>query len=120
MHELSIVDALIEQVQKEVQRAGAQGRVTRLELTIGRLSGACAGSIRFALEMLSPGTLLEGAEVRIREPKAVCSCRACGTGTEIDDLPVACPRCGSADVTIEGGRDLKLETIEIEDSGAFP
>ena len=39
MHELSIVEALIEQVQREVRRAGQKGRVTRLELAIGTLSG---------------------------------------------------------------------------------
>jgi hydrogenase nickel incorporation protein HypA/HybF len=114
VHELSIVDAIIEQVQKEVEQAGAQGRVARLDLTIGRLSGVCVDSIRFAFEMLAPGTILEGTEVRIREPRAVCACRACGTGTEIDDLAAACPQCGSLDVAIEGGRELLLETIEIE------
>ena len=43
-------------------------------------------------------------------------CRACNAGLEIDDLVVECPQCGSHDIVIEGGRELVLQSIEIEDS----
>ena len=115
MHELSIVEALIEQVEKEVQRAGQAGRVTGLDLVIGRLSGVNADSLRFALEMLGPGTVVEAAEVRITEPYANCRCRACGEATEVDELVICCPACGSADVYLEGGADLWLQSIELEE-----
>ncbi len=116
MHELSIVDALIEQVHSEVDRSGQSGRVTRLELTIGRLSGVTADSIRFAFELLAPGTLLERAELVITEPRAVSHCQQCGARTQIDELLAACPACGSAEVSIRGGQELILQTIELEDS----
>ena len=115
MHELSIVEALIEQVQRELGRAGQGGPVTRLELSIGRLSGVHADSIRFAFELLAGGTVVEGAEVLIGEPKAVCSCRACNARVEIDDLVVQCPQCTSDDITIEGGRELVLQSIDLEE-----
>ncbi len=115
MHEVAIVDALIEQVEEEVHRAGAAGRVTRLELSIGRLSGVSVDSVRFALELLAPGTVVESARVDIRQPKAICCCQACGARTEIEAVDCRCPRCGSCEITIEGGRDMILETIELED-----
>ena len=115
MHELSIVEALIEQVEKEVRRAGQGGRVTGLDLAIGRLSGVNTDSLRFALELLAPGTVVEGAEVRITEPHATCRCRTCGQATEVDELIVCCPACGSGDVYLEGGADLRLQSIEMED-----
>ena len=115
MHELSIVEAVIEQVRKEVDRSGATGAVIRIELSIGRLSGVNPDSIRFAFEMLSPETALAGAELVIAEPKAICSCRACGAQTEIDDLTAACPKCSSAEVSITGGRELLLESIELKE-----
>jgi hydrogenase nickel incorporation protein HypA/HybF len=114
MHELSIAEALIEQVQRELVRGGYKGPVTRLELAIGRLSGVHSDSLRFAFELLVPGTPLEAAEMRIVEPRATCRCHACGAATEVDDLTLDCPACGSPDVSIEGGRDLLLQTIEIE------
>jgi hydrogenase nickel incorporation protein HypA/HybF len=115
MHELSIVEALIEQVQRELRRAGQQGPVRRLELSVGRLSGVHCGSLRFAFELISPGTPVAGAELNITEPRAVCCCRACGAREEIDELLTECPRCRSPEITIEEGRDLLLQSIEIDD-----
>jgi hydrogenase nickel incorporation protein HypA/HybF len=115
VHEVSIVQALIEQVDQEVAQAGHPGRVVSLDLVIGRLSGVHPDSIRFAFQLLTPHTLLEGATLRIEEPQASCCCRACGAQTPIDDLILQCPRCGSVEVSIEGGRDLVLQSIELED-----
>ncbi len=115
MHELAIVEALIEQVRREVRRAGQRGRVTRLELAIGRLSGVHCDSLRFAFELLAPGTVVEGAKVDIDQPRAVCCCGACGGREEIDQLVVECPRCRSPEITIEEGRQLFLQSIELED-----
>jgi hydrogenase nickel incorporation protein HypA/HybF len=116
MHELSIVEALIEQVKRELHRAGQPGPVARVELSIGRLSGVHSDSVRFAFGLLAPGTTVENAEIVIQEPRAVCCCRACGAREEIDDLVCRCPRCASDDVAIEGGRDLVLQSIDVEDS----
>ena len=115
MHELSVVEALIEQVGRELRRAGQKGPVKRLELAVGRLSGVHCDSLRFAFDLLSPGTLVEGAELDIAEPSAVCCCRKCGARREIEELVVVCPQCGSGDVSIEEGRDLLLQSIEIDE-----
>ncbi len=116
MHEIAIADALIEQVQGEVRRAGASGQVTRVALVVGRLSGVNPDSLRFALDLLVKETILESARIEIAEPGAHCQCAACGYRTEIEDLEARCPNCGSSDVTIDGGRDLLLESIELEES----
>jgi hydrogenase nickel incorporation protein HypA/HybF len=115
MHELAIVEALIEQVGEELDRAGQSGAVKRLELAVGRLSGVHCDSLRFAFELLSPGTPAEGAELSIREPAAVSRCRHCGASTEITEMVIDCPQCGNAEIVIEQGRELLLESIEIED-----
>jgi hydrogenase nickel incorporation protein HypA/HybF len=115
MHELSIVEALIDQVRQELDRAGQKGRVHRVELSIGRLSGVNPDSVRFAFGLLAAGTIVEDAEVAIEEPKAVCRCLACKARTEIDDLVLQCPNCAAADIAIEGGREMMLQSIEIED-----
>jgi hydrogenase nickel incorporation protein HypA/HybF len=115
MHELAIVEALLEQVGRELHRAGQSGRVKRLELAVGRLSGVHCHSLRFAFELLSPGTPAEGAALEISEPQAVCNCAGCGQRQQIDDLVVQCPACGSTDIVIEEGRELMLQSIELED-----
>jgi hydrogenase nickel incorporation protein HypA/HybF len=115
MHELAIVEALIEQVGTELDRAGQNRAVKRLELAVGRLSGVHCDSLRFAFELLSPGTPVAGAELSIREPPAISRCHHCGASTEIAELVIDCPHCGSPEIVIEKGRELLLESIEIED-----
>ncbi len=115
MHEISIVEALIDQVRETLEQAGEKGPVLKLELSVGRLAGVNCDSVRFAFELLSPGTVAEGAEVVIHQPRATCVCRACGERTEIDELTMQCPRCGSGDISIEGGGELMLQGIDVED-----
>ncbi len=115
MHELTIVDALIEQVKETLERTGERGRVLRMELSIGRLSGVSCQSLKFAFGLLAAGSVIEGAEIVIHEPKAVCNCRTCHARVEIDGLVVECPQCRSGEISIEGGRDLILQSIEVEE-----
>lgn len=114
MHELSIVQALLEQVQDELRRAGTIGRVVRIELVIGRLSGVSVDAIRFGFQVLAPDTPLEGAELAIAQPQAASVCGACGQTTLLDELTLECPACGSRQTTITGGRELLLQSIEVE------
>ena len=113
VHELSIVQALIEQVEAEVEKSGETGPVTALDLVIGRLSGVHVDSIRFGYEFLAPGTVLDGAELRISEPSATISCRACDHRESITDILMRCSQCGSGEIVIEGGRELLLQSIEL-------
>jgi hydrogenase nickel incorporation protein HypA/HybF len=115
VHEVSIVESLISQVEQEVTASGHAGRVTRLDLVIGRHSGVYSEAIRFAFQLLSPGTLVEAAELRIAEPKARCRCDVCGACVEVEELVAQCPECGDSEVAIEGGQELLLESIELEE-----
>ena len=114
MHEMSIVEALIEQVDHELHRAGQEGHVVEIHLAVGRLSGVHSGSLRFAFELLSPGSVVEGAQLNITEPRAACRCRDCNHTEPIDEMVAQCPKCGSGNVLIEGGRELTLDSIELE------
>ncbi len=115
MHELAIAEALIEQIGTELDRAGQSGAVKRVELAIGRLSGVHCDCLRFAFNLLSPGTRAQGAELSIRQPPAVSRCRQCEAAVEIAEMVIDCPQCGSPEIVIEEGRELLLESIEIED-----
>ncbi len=114
MHEMSIVQALIEQVGIEIRKSGETGVVRGVDVVIGRLSGVHVDSIEFAFEVLSPNTIADGAELRISRPSALIDCRECSNRQSMDGVLMQCPNCGSGDVTIEGGRELLLQSIELE------
>lgn len=118
MHEVALVEALLESVRDQVAQSGVRGRVRRVEVVIGRLSGVVPEAFRFAFEVLSPDVLGPDCELTIQEVPAVCRCRHCGTETPLEELMPFCPRCGHPDVTIEGGRDLLLQSIELDEDAA--
>ncbi len=55
--------------------------------------------------------------MHITQAPAVCRCEGCGQQTEIQEWSLRCPGCGSQEVVIEGGRELLLESIEIDERG---
>lgn len=116
VHEVAIAEALLEEVEREAAAAGACGRVERLRVTVGRLSGVYPEALRFAFEALSAGTRAAGAELEIREVPAFLRCQRCGERTVAEDLFSHCARCGSAEVAVEGGQELLLDSIEVEEA----
>jgi hydrogenase nickel incorporation protein HypA/HybF len=120
MHELAITQALLSIVLEAAEAAGAR-RVTAVGLTVGALTSYVDDSIRFYFELLSKGTLAEGALLRIRREPGEGRCQTCG-GTFLVEPPLlpACPLCGSFDIQIEGGNRCLVECIEVEDGDLHP
>jgi hydrogenase nickel incorporation protein HypA/HybF len=118
MHEVALVEALLESVQEQLRDSGIEGRVRRLEVVIGRLSGVVPEAFQFAFEVLSPDSLGPDCELLIRTQPAFCRCQDCGAVEEIVELVYACPRCGSHSIRLEGGRELLLQSIEVDEERA--
>jgi hydrogenase nickel incorporation protein HypA/HybF len=116
MHELAITQSVVEAV---VERVGER-RVTRVRLSIGRLSGVVVDSVRFCFDLVAEGTTLEGAELAVDEPTGHCRCVDCTAEFDVDDPIVLCPRCGSADVDVQSGRDLRIVSVEVSTACATP
>jgi hydrogenase nickel incorporation protein HypA/HybF len=108
VHELAITEGLVDAVS---QRLPGQ-RVTCVRLEIGALSGVVADSVRFCFDLVTEGTNLEGAALEIAQPPAACHCRICGEDFAPDGPIVMCP-CGSAEVTILAGRDLRITSVQV-------
>lgn len=83
-----------------------------LTLEIGALSGAVPDSVRFCFDLVAAGTALEGATLVIVEPPGVGDCRTCGEPFTMEDIFPLCP-CGSADVAVTDGRQLKIVSVEV-------
>lgn len=66
MHELSITEELLRIICRRAAEENIT-RITRVTLRIGRYSGVMEEALTFAFEVLSEGTMTEGAEIRIEE-----------------------------------------------------
>jgi hydrogenase nickel incorporation protein HypA/HybF len=108
MHELAITESIVAAVAERVPDA----TVTGVRLEIGVLSGVVADSVRFCFDLVTEGTNLEGASLEILEPAARCQCRACGAEFA-PDWPILLCACGSADVDVLSGQDLRIVSVEV-------
>lgn len=114
MHELSIATAVIDEVAKHVAAAGG-GRVLAITLRIGRLSCVQEGALRLSFELASADTELSGARLEIIDVPVRIWCPACGAEQELPGVQsLACPECGRLSGDIRAGRELDLESIELE------
>ena len=113
MHELSIAQALVEQVEKTVRGEGAL-RANRVLISVGALSGADPEALLGAFPLVAEGTVAEGAELVVEKVPARVRCRACGGESAAEGFFVGCGLCGSREVELVSGRELYLRSVEIE------
>ncbi len=115
MHELPVTQGILDIALDAAGKAGAQ-RIIAIDLVIGELTGMVDDSIQFYFDILSRDTLAEGALLRFRREVAMASCLDCGGESEVHPpLVASCPACGGARLRIAGGREFRVESIEVDD-----
>ncbi len=118
MHELSILQGLIEQVEQAVvEDSGC--RVLKVVVEVGEMSGVVPEALEFAYEICSAGTILDGAELVIEVVEVRQRCRQCGDEFIVKDYCFLCPECAGSDLEKLSGFELRIKEIEIdeEDNG---
>lgn len=118
VHELSIAHDLVSIADEAARKAGAT-RVTRVHLRLGALSGVVADSLQFGYGMATQGTLLDGSELEIHELpiKIYCDSPTCQREIELQGTQsFRCPVCGQPAAKLVQGKELQIESIEIEEN----
>ena len=108
MHELAITESVVAAVAERVGPA----KVTRVQLLIGKLSGVVPDSVRFCFDVCTEGTVLAGAQLDIVEIPGRGQCRDCEATVELEDVIALCP-CGSANLQLVGGQELRIIEVEV-------
>ena len=117
MHELPITQGILELVLEHAARAGG-GRVTAVHLVIGELSNVVDDSVQFYWDIVSEGSPAAGARLVFRRIPLRFACRECGLAFAPDGVSFDCTACGSADVRVAEGYDLRVEAIDVADPPA--
>jgi hydrogenase nickel incorporation protein HypA/HybF len=113
MHELSITQSMLDIVQEQAKQAGAK-KVAVINLVIGELSGYVEESVRFYFDFLAKGTIAEGAQLNFKAIAAQGKCRSCGQAFLLSEADWRCPQCKASDIEIIAGKELFVESIEID------
>jgi len=113
MHELAITKSMLDIVLKEAEKAGAR-EVGIVNLVIGEMTGFVEDSVQFYFDFLSKGTPAEGANLSFTVVPIKAQCRRCGKTFEPKESAWVCPGCGSNGLDITSGKELFVESIEVE------
>ena len=113
MHEMSIVAGVIDAVVPSAEQAGAD-KVLAISLRIGDMTEVVDEALEFAFEALTEGTMCEGAELHVTKIHPRSLCFECGNEFDHDRFHRICPECGSYETRIVAGKELEIESIEVD------
>ncbi len=121
MHEFSTMTQIVNAILEEAKKHHAQ-KITKVVLEIGELTFLGEEQLRFAFDVLTKDTILEGAHLEIKKKGVEVRCH-CGYegGIEYEEkeefhllTPILrCPRCNE-EVRIVRGRECIIKNIQME------
>lgn len=116
MHELSIVSSVVDAVIESLA-AYPGASVKEVRLRIGALSAVIEESLQFCYGIATRDTPLDGSVLVVKTVPVVGRCVTCAADVEIASVQsFHCPRCGGPVSEIKQGRELEIESIEIEEA----
>ena len=121
MHEVSVMSSIVDSVLEELKKYDVE-KIEEVFLTIGELTFLGEEQLRFAFEVLTRDTLLEGSKLTIEKEQISVQCTACdykGSVEYIEDdtmhyaLPnLTCPKCGEK-VEIASGKSCMVRSVRV-------
>jgi hydrogenase nickel incorporation protein HypA/HybF len=108
MHEMALTQSLVEAVCEHA----AGRRVHSVKLEVGALCAVVPDAMTFCFDLATEGTVADGARLDVDIRPGAARCRSCGAHFELTDPILLCP-CGSADVEVLAGRDLRILSMEV-------
>ena len=115
MHELSIAASIVEAVTESAS-AYPGSRVKEVRLRVGALASVVEDSLQFCWQLATEDTPLAGSVLIINKLPVIVHCAACGIDAEMDGVQgFRCPHCGESSADLRQGRELEIESIELDD-----
>jgi len=113
MHELGITENIVNIALAKAGEAEAT-KITQINLVLGEMSGFVPDCIQFYFDSLSKDTMAEGAILRFESVPTQLRCRNCSATFSPQDTLWSCPECQGRSVEISKGRELYIESLEVE------
>lgn len=114
MHELGIIQGVITSACAVAEEHGASS-ISEIRLKVGSLSQAFPDALEFAFEALAPEyELIKNARLTIEYIQAQSECSECHVRFKHEPYDFSCPECGSVITTLLAGKELHIDSLEIE------
>jgi len=112
MHELSICQSMLTQVEEIALREHAQN-VTRIIIRIGPLAGVVPELLQQAFTIARAGTSAASAELVTEIQPIRIRCLACAAVSDATPNRLLCDACGSYRTQVISGDELLLASVEL-------
>jgi hydrogenase nickel incorporation protein HypA/HybF len=112
MHEVGLMQRTLEIALEHAARHGAQ-RISHMTVRVGALSGVAPEALSFAFDVLTRGTIAEGAGLDLEAVPVVCFCSVCEQEFAPPDFFYECPRCHRLSTQVRRGQELELAYLEV-------
>ena len=113
MHELSIVQSLLGLALENAKKANAR-RIVSINLVVGDYTGVMEDAVNLYFGFLSKDTIAAGTKINYTHVAGQLRCRDCDLLFPLQKRNYECPKCEGNRVEIVGGRELYIETMELE------
>lgn len=113
MHEYSVVQALLEQIEGVAAQNEAT-KVTKIVTKIGVMSGIEAHLLEIAFNTFKEKTICDGAEFVMSIQPLTIECLECKEVSELEKIHYCCQKCESTNVKVIDGEDMFLMSLEME------
>jgi hydrogenase nickel incorporation protein HypA/HybF len=113
MHEQSMVESLLALALKNAEKAHAR-KIVSIHLVVGDYTGVVDDAVSFYFGFLSQDTIAAGAKIEYTHVAAQLRCRDCDLLFPLQKREHHCPKCEGKRIEIVGGRELYIETMEVE------
>ncbi|WP_187781850.1 hydrogenase maturation nickel metallochaperone HypA/HybF [Gimesia chilikensis] len=113
MHERSLVQTLLNQVQQVVDADGG-GVVKEIQVQVGDLSGVEPLLFESAFAELVTEWFSQECRLVLDIVPVKAECRLCGQCFEVQDYEFLCPACGTGPVEVIQGDQVKLMSITVD------
>lgn len=110
MHELSITQNIL---AIALDHCPDEHHITDIHIVVGQLASIIDDCVAFYWDIISAGTVAQGAQLHFERVPALLRCRTCDTNYALNGLSLACPNCDSADIEICAGEEFYVSSIEV-------
>jgi hydrogenase nickel incorporation protein HypA/HybF len=84
---------------------------------VGVLASVVEDSLQFCYGIATEGTALEGSRLVVHAVPVTVHCEVCGREGALESVQhFRCPHCGAAAADVRSGRELEIESIEINEA----
>jgi len=112
VHEMSICEGIVDVLEAQAVSQNFR-QVEKIRLEIGPLSGVEIEALRFCFDAVTRGTLAQDAALEIIETRGEAWCLKCAKTVVVNQRFDACPDCGSYQLQVTGGDELRIKDLEV-------